>query len=126
LPGKQSFFKGISIQTDPVAVFSKLSEVSLIESVYDGDNYRMDDSISIISAEKYKSVEYKVHSKGMIPIYRGGFEIQKGDETTRVIWYYRLDSLSYPVDRWKGLYESVLLKRMYNQNTQQLKNRIIN
>lgn len=125
LPQNQSFFTGFSVKTDPVAIFSELSELNLIESLHTGKDRVYTDSIHIISTEKFKSVRYKVYNQGFIPEYRGGFNIEKEDESSRIIWFYSIDSLSYPVDRWKGLFESVVLKRKYNERTSTLKESIL-
>jgi hypothetical protein len=52
--------------------------------------------------------------------YKGGFIIEKEEQDTRLTWFYLVDSLEFPFNRWKGFFDARVLEEQMENNLKKL------
>jgi hypothetical protein len=110
LPPQQEYVTILNLKSDPVAVYSKLSQLSLLKMVSPYELSESEDSIIITRDEEYKSIHYSYLSSNQHKSYKGGFNIEKENQGTKVTWFFMKDSLSFPLNRWRGFFEAKILE----------------
>jgi len=110
LPSQQQYATILNIKSDPVAVYSKLSQLSLLKFVSPYELSDSEDSIIITLDEKYESIHYSYLSSNQLKSYKGGFNFEKENQGTKITWFFIKDSLSFPLNRWRGFFEARILE----------------
>lgn len=125
LPSQQYYATTVSLETDPVAIYNKINEVSALKIVSPYPLKKSEDSIVITSTERYKSVQYEYISTNDVKSYKSGFNIEEEDRGTKLTWFYVKDSLEFPLNRWRGFFEARVVEEKMENNLQHLE-KIIN
>ncbi len=124
LPDNQYYERKLVIETDPVAVFSKLKTPDMIENISPGIFSSEQFSFQVDSLSEYNAIQYHI-KEGPNEIIKAGFFLQEQDEGTELTWFMRLDSLSFPYERWKGFFTIVLKKKSFINNDEKITNEIM-
>lgn len=110
LPSQQYYAATITIKSDPVAVYSKLNQPPLLELLHPNEIIAKDDSIKITFSEEFSTIHYNYISSNPTKSFIGGFNLEKEDQGTKVTWFFMKDSLSFPLNRWKGFFGARILE----------------
>ena len=76
--------------------------------------------VKIVKSVPYKKIQYQLYFYENI-LTRGIFLIHPKENGTELEWQMKLDSLSYPFERWKGAILPLTIKTDFRQGLNQMK-----
>ncbi|MFW5820039.1 MAG: hypothetical protein ACOCWA_02020 [Bacteroidota bacterium] len=111
LPDKQYFTETRIINTDPVAVYTNLKDTARLEGIL--NEVLSGHSVNIVLAEQNEFTEilYTVFVDEKKESMDAGFILNEEDNGTEITAYIRIDSLKYPIERWKGFFIPIIYKK---------------
>lgn len=113
LPDKQYFTETRTIKTDPVAVFSKIENPAILENIGNEIMPGQILDIEIKGKKKFSEINYIIFSNKMQDPVTAGFVLKEEEDGTKITGYIRIDSLQYPVERWKGFFIPFLYRKNF-------------
>ncbi len=115
MPEKQYFAETRIVETDRVAVFTKFKETSHLNSILSEILVERQIRFELKEEEKFEELQYLLYIKGLKDPLVAGFILEEKDEGTEITGYFHIESLQYPLGRWKGYFIPFMYKRSINE-----------
>ena len=124
LPSRQYYAVDTIVKNDPVAIFTKLSNQTILRRITPDLSYDGSQTIQIINMNKFDRIQYHIFSTTFQSPMDAGFEIMEVDEGTLVTWYMEKDSLSFPLERWEAYITTITNKNEILKSLERLETEI--
>lgn len=124
MPDNQYYERNFVISADPVAVFTKLKSPEIIRKISPGIFSSEQFSFHVDSLEEFSTIHYCI-KENQKAIINAGFILDRKNNGTEMTWFMRLDTLSFPYERWKGFFTIVMKKKSFINSDEKIINEIM-
>lgn len=126
LPDKQYFTETRIIKTDPVAVFSIIENPEILATIGEEIFSKQQLDIEIEEKIEYTEIRYLINSDKISDPLNAGFVLNEDNEGTELTAYIGIDSLQYPLGRWKGFFIPFIHRKNFTEIIDKLEVYLLN